>query len=120
MTRRCAASWPARKAARWSAKLLPLSANASTVVRKGMLRDGVLCPAATIRASIDSRPNRWISVSAALLSLTEIIQLARLWSVTGVSLGQLAVPADEKLRSEERRVGKEGVSTCRYRWAPYH
>src|SRR3546814_12840289 len=23
-------------------------------------------------------------------------------------------------RSEERRVGKEGVSTCRYRWAPYH
>src|SRR3546814_15116922 len=21
-------------------------------------------------------------------------------------------------RSEERRVGKEGVSTCRYRWAP--
>src|SRR3546814_21100346 len=23
------------------------------------------------------------------------------------------------VRSEERRVGKEGVSTCRYRWAPY-
>src|SRR3546814_20781805 len=23
-------------------------------------------------------------------------------------------------RSEERRVGKEGVSTCRYRWATYH
>src|SRR3546814_17549954 len=22
-------------------------------------------------------------------------------------------------RSEERRVGKEGVSTCKYRWAPY-
>src|SRR3546814_13319664 len=22
-------------------------------------------------------------------------------------------------RSDERRVGKEGVSTCRYRWAPY-
>src|SRR3546814_13255285 len=22
-------------------------------------------------------------------------------------------------RSEERRVGKEGVSTCRYRWSPY-
>src|SRR3546814_14688010 len=26
----------------------------------------------------------------------------------------------KKLRSEERRVGKEGVSTCRSRWAPYH
>src|SRR3546814_13064468 len=23
-------------------------------------------------------------------------------------------------RSEERRVGKEGVSPCRYRWSPYH
>src|SRR3546814_11780223 len=24
------------------------------------------------------------------------------------------------VRSEERRVGKEGVSTCRYRWSPDH
>src|SRR3546814_16001812 len=24
------------------------------------------------------------------------------------------------LRSEERRVGKECVSPCRYRWSPYH
>src|SRR3546814_4475900 len=38
------------------------------------------------------------------------------------------VPADEVdglapvggLRSEERRVGKECVSTCRSRWSPYH
>src|SRR3546814_17430948 len=26
----------------------------------------------------------------------------------------------QKLRSEERRVGKECVSTCRSRWTPYH
>src|SRR3546814_20772076 len=26
----------------------------------------------------------------------------------------------KKLRSEERRVGKECVSTCRSRWSPYH
>src|SRR3546814_17374909 len=26
----------------------------------------------------------------------------------------------EGLRSEERRVGKECVSTCRSRWSPYH
>src|SRR3546814_11661907 len=25
-----------------------------------------------------------------------------------------------KLRSEERRVGKEWVSKCRFRWSPYH
>src|SRR3546814_17819406 len=27
---------------------------------------------------------------------------------------------DVRARSEERRVGKECVSTCRYRWSPYH
>src|SRR3546814_14862335 len=26
----------------------------------------------------------------------------------------------EAVRSEERSVGKECVSTCRYRWSPYH
>src|SRR3546814_2979919 len=31
-----------------------------------------------------------------------------------------AVIADGLLRSEERRVGKECVSTCRSRWSPYH
>src|SRR3546814_19919587 len=30
-----------------------------------------------------------------------------------------AEQSDEN-RSEERRVGKECVSTCRYRWSPYH
>src|SRR3546814_18305135 len=30
------------------------------------------------------------------------------------------VPGVFLLRSEERRVGKECVSTCRSRWSPYH
>src|SRR3546814_15681208 len=34
-------------------------------------------------------------------------------SVAGAAL-------DLGLRSEERRVGKECVSTCRSRWSPYH
>src|SRR3546814_5566368 len=29
-------------------------------------------------------------------------------------------PIDTQFRSEERRVGKECVSTCRSRWSPYH
>src|SRR3546814_17529311 len=33
-----------------------------------------------------------------------------------VRVGVFATGA--KARSEERRVGKEGVSTCRYRWSP--
>src|SRR3546814_4762201 len=28
--------------------------------------------------------------------------------------------SESKQRSEERRVGKECVSTCRSRWSPYH
>src|SRR3546814_6347897 len=45
------------------------------------------------------------------------------------SLQELGVDHDVKeypaaghsfLRSEERRVGKECVSTCRSRWSPYH
>src|SRR3546814_15976417 len=42
------------------------------------------------------------------------------------SLVFLAVTAEEAgligsdYRSEERRVGKEWVSTCRSRWSPYH
>src|SRR3546814_18093821 len=32
----------------------------------------------------------------------------------------LHAPVVGQIRSEERRVGKEGVSTCRSRWSPYH
>src|SRR3546814_13203608 len=35
-----------------------------------------------------------------------------------VRLGQYAALLDRRLRSEERRVGKECVSPCRYRWSP--
>src|SRR3546814_3754046 len=31
-----------------------------------------------------------------------------------------AIDAERLARSEERRVGKECVSTCRSRWSPYH
>src|SRR3546814_2269659 len=36
------------------------------------------------------------------------------------SLGMLFLGAKIGRRSEERRVGKECVSTCRSRWSPYH
>src|SRR3546814_12481806 len=41
----------------------------------------------------------------------------------GIGGGFLIVPAlvaSTSMRSEERRVGKECVSTCRSRWSPYH
>src|SRR3546814_3972713 len=37
----------------------------------------------------------------------------------GGGIGQVVFPAFLDLRSEERRVGKECVSTCRSRWSPY-
>src|SRR3546814_13172642 len=42
-----------------------------------------------------------------------------LWHVVYVMMAQGGLPAISA-RSEERRVGKECVSTCRYRWSPYH
>src|SRR3546814_12652876 len=37
-----------------------------------------------------------------------------------VSVRQLLTMTSGVKRSEERRVGKECVSTCRSRWSPYH
>src|SRR3546814_3652868 len=37
-----------------------------------------------------------------------------------VSPHVMARPGELCMRSEERRVGKECVSTCRSRWSPYH
>src|SRR3546814_11601734 len=34
--------------------------------------------------------------------------------------GRLRQKLQHEVRSEERRVGKECVSTCRSRWSPYH
>src|SRR3546814_18772139 len=38
----------------------------------------------------------------------------------GAVHAHLPAPGRRQERSEERRVGKERVSTCRYRWSPYH
>src|SRR3546814_3611635 len=54
---------------------------------------------------------------AAVIQLTKVaaLELARF----GVRVNALA-PGYISTRSEERRVGKECVSTCRSRWSPYH
>ena len=39
---------------------------------------------------------------------------------TGKTARVLVFARGAKARSEERRVGKECVSTCRSRWSPYH
>src|SRR3546814_6288851 len=42
------------------------------------------------------------------------------WVIDTVDVGRDARIGIRKERSEERRVGKECVSTCRSRWSPYH
>src|SRR3546814_14142237 len=40
-----------------------------------------------------------------------------------IAVGEIAIDdagCIARMRSEERRVGKECVSTCRSRWSPYH
>src|SRR3546814_15832797 len=46
----------------------------------------------------------------------------RAFDINSEGLAQYGMIADwvEAVRSEERRVGKEWVSTCRSRWSPYH
>src|SRR3546814_8144848 len=39
---------------------------------------------------------------------------------SGRQVADLTCDRSHPLRSEERRVGKECVSTCRSRWSPYH
>src|SRR3546814_19355697 len=57
-------------------------------------------------------------VEAVAAADTEILRMQH----HGVLRGVEAVDrADRRAgRSEERRVGKEGVGTCRSRWSPYH
>src|SRR3546814_14795988 len=46
--------------------------------------------------------------------------LVRLWDDIRNQTLQSTAPSLIYERSEERRVGKECVSTCRSRWSPYH
>src|SRR3546814_16818778 len=61
------------------------------------------------------------AMSGCALLLSDIPTFRELWDGAAVftPAGDSDALAD-RLRSEERRVGKECVSTCRSRWWPYH
>src|SRR3546814_15656367 len=56
---------------------------------------------------------------AAIASLKDSTVVSSVMAVMSPS-SVLAQEVEERLRSEERRVGDECVSTCRSRWSPYH
>src|SRR3546814_16715718 len=75
-----------------------------------------------IEAHVAATDSAW---AAGLLDDWDRVR-GRFWQVVPREmLERLPVPLDETeqliaARSEERRVGKECVSTCRYRWSPSH
>src|SRR3546814_11244517 len=54
-----------------------------------------------------------VSLARALVAEPEVI-------LYDEPLSNLDAKLRDSMRSEERRVGKECVSTCRSRWSPYH
>src|SRR3546814_3223879 len=65
-----------------------------------------------------------LTIEAKKKTTAEAINEAMVKAAKGNRLKGILAVSDEPLvssdRSEERRVGKECVSTCRSRWSPYH
>src|SRR3546814_8179937 len=60
-------------------------------------------------------------VDAAVIA--ELVHISSLYHddvMDGATLRHGVASTNARWRSEERRVGKECVSTCRSRWSPYH
>src|SRR3546814_6185003 len=78
-----------------------------------------------LRLEVDRRGGEAIGARHGQLAGEMLDLLARPAEPDAAMLAQRAVhrdrePALRAGRSEERRVGKECVSTCRSRWSPYH
>src|SRR3546814_13133948 len=75
---------------------------------------GILCETAV------DHPHVRVTDSAAALNALGVASRARSRArIVGVTGSAGKTGTKEALRSEERRVGKECVSTCRSRWSPY-
>src|SRR3546814_1200145 len=61
-----------------------------------------------------------ITLAMTILNLVLYLALSHFGSVSPNFLAVSAVLTLIQSRSEERRVGKECVSTCRSRWSPYN
>src|SRR3546814_14577358 len=81
----------------------------------------------TVRGAFGFEPRLLLMGSAAALVLAYLLRFLAI-AAGGIESGfaRIAPSLDQAAaslghaRSEERRVGKECVSTCRSRWSPYH
>src|SRR3546814_7584642 len=76
------------------------------------------------KTAYEMRISDWSSdvcSSDLLVAVAPVMQQSRGDALQVRADGTYHVAAERhRPRSEERRVGKECVSTCRYRWSPYH
>ena len=90
---------------------------------KGLPR---LAPGVSLALPTEARKPAAKAVQAAVpleeLRYRSYPSFTRIVIETGARLAYAVVTGDEevRVRSEERRVGKECQSTCRSRWSPYH
>src|SRR3546814_20816671 len=83
-------------------------------VRSVVEASGIVDEVLTIRLDYNEATER------RLLSVDEEKRVRSMLEERNFDLAIDLSPGDETRRSEERRVGKECVSTCRSRWSPYH
>src|SRR3546814_17245827 len=89
-----------------------------------------VCSSDLVRYACDLiRARRGVNIDIGTLPTNDADTVRLLQDARTIGCNQLESPAMRPLlrmmrprdtRSEERRVGKECVSTCRYRWAPCH
>src|SRR3546814_7674240 len=95
---------------------------------EGMVRDELLAQTADpSRVSVEGTHVTLAPKAAEVLTLAihELATNAAKYGAIRAPAGEIAVhwrreQRDGQDRSEERRGGKECVSTCRSRWSPYH
>src|SRR3546814_7883867 len=73
-------------------------------------------PEAMASLGVNPQQNRLLPSVCGLQGGGEFQRMRRHHAVVSISGGDHR----RRIRSEERRVGKECVSTCRSRWSPYH
>src|SRR3546814_5864480 len=74
-----------------------------------------ICPREAAHRTMDEVSGALIAIGLVLVAV--FVPTAFVPDIPGIFYQQFAVTI---ARSEERRVGKECVSTCRSRWSPYH
>src|SRR3546814_15256460 len=93
--------------------LLPFLARAKQVII--MAESASSAPPESMHAasaSSGARPRSAVSTGVGIVGLAGLVSY--------LLIARFAPEIAAFLRSEERRVGKECVSTCRSRWSPYH